>query len=129
MNLPKPPQTGQPVSPDWGRSVCDALRRQQLTAGPGITLNRTPGGTTISSKASGPGPGPEALARACPAMITGGSATAGYTITLYADGLTKGATGTGIFFTPEAASDSTVDLPGGTAVIAHPIDTIITGGT
>lgn len=131
MNIPREPQADTPIPADWGRDVVRCLRSLRSKPGPGITLNRTPEGTTISSKASGPGPGPgpEALARACPAMITGGSATAGYTITLYADGLTKGATGTGIFFTPEAASDSTVDLPEGTAVIAHPIDTIITGGT
>jgi len=57
---PKPPLKGYPLSADWGRQVADALRRQRLRAGPGIRINQTPEGTTISA----PAPRPAAAAPA-----------------------------------------------------------------
>lgn len=49
MKTPTAPQSGAPVTANWGREVCDALRRMRLQAGPGIRLNQTPEGTTISA--------------------------------------------------------------------------------
>ena len=49
MRPPTPPTPGKPVSANWGREVCDALRRMRLQAGPGIRLSQTPEGTTITA--------------------------------------------------------------------------------
>lgn len=49
MKTPTAPQPGYPVTANWGREVCDALRRMRLQAGPGIRLSQTPEGTTISA--------------------------------------------------------------------------------
>lgn len=49
MKTPTAPQSGAPVTANWGREVCDALRRMRLQAGPGIRLSQTPEGTTISA--------------------------------------------------------------------------------
>ena len=49
MKTPTSPQPGYPVTANWGREVCDALRRMRLQAGPGIRLSQTPEGTTITA--------------------------------------------------------------------------------
>lgn len=64
-----------------------------------------------------------------PALITGGSSAAGYTVDLYANGFASGKTGTGTMFLPEVACDNSLDLSVGTAVLAHAVDVTITGGS
>lgn len=60
------------------------------------------------------------------AKITGGSAAAGYTVELYADGRSEASTGTGTVFLPEVALTGT--LPTGTWVLAHLSEVAVTGG-
>lgn len=64
----------------------------------------------------------------CPAVITGGSSASGYTVNLYANGIASASTGTATLFLPEAACESSIDLPSGTAVLAHYITANVTGG-
>lgn len=60
------------------------------------------------------------------AKITGGSAAAGYSVELYANGRSEASTGSGTVFLPEVALTGT--LPSGTWVLAHLSEVAVTGG-
>ncbi|MDD4059184.1 MAG: hypothetical protein PHW08_00600 [Kiritimatiellae bacterium] len=121
MKTPTAPQPGYPVTANWGREVCDALRRMRLQAGPGIRLSQTPEGTTITAA-------PAKTTRqdvvstdpACMARVVSGNALSGYKVDLYADGLEEDSTGTGTLFFPEVAAYASQDLPAGSVLLAHP---------
>lgn len=120
MKTPTAPQSGAPVTANWGREVCDALRRMRLQAGPGIRLSQTPEGTTISAAPAEPtrqdvvAPDP-----ACLAVVVSGDGAAGYQVALFANGLDQARTGTGTLFFPETAAYSGQDLQPGDVLVAH----------
>lgn len=60
------------------------------------------------------------------AKITDGTAEAGYSVQLFANGRSNDATGNGTVFLPEVALTGT--LPAGSWVLAHLTEVIITGG-
>lgn len=130
MNIPNPPQSNQPVSADWGRAIVECLRRLRPSNGPGISVNQTPEGTTYSL-AQNNQRSSTALSQpsAAPALITGGSSAAGYTIDIYENGFAAGKTGTGTLYLPEVACDNSLDLAVGTPVLAHAVNVTITGGS
>lgn len=63
-----------------------------------------------------------------PALITSGSAAAGYEVDLYANGYAEARTGTGTLYVMESACNNAFDLPAGTAVLAHLCLVSLTGG-
>lgn len=129
MKIPKTPVSGQPVSPDWGREVCDALRRLQLSSGPGITLTKTPGGTTISSAKASIKSAKELVIGGGPiaCRVSGGNSLEGYSVDLYENGINNSKSGTGILRLLEIAAVST--LPEGAWVLGHPNVITVTGGS
>ena len=48
-HLPNNPQPGKPIKADWGYRLLEYLRNFPLRSGPGIQINRTPSGLTISA--------------------------------------------------------------------------------
>jgi len=42
------PQSGQPVSADWGREIVKAVRERTIVSGEGIRATQSPGGTVVS---------------------------------------------------------------------------------
>lgn len=60
-------------------------------------------------------------------QVIGGTAQAGYTVTMFADGPDQPATGTGLLYITELAFGST--LPAGSRIIGHKVMIQATGGT
>lgn len=65
----------------------------------------------------------------CLAVVNGGSALAGYSVSLYANGLDAAPTGTGTLYVPECSAYSGLDLPEGSVLIAHSTMVVATGGS
>lgn len=59
--------------------------------------------------------------------VTGGSATAGYNVTVYPNGRSEGGTESAVLFLPDVALDS--DIPTGTWIIGHRSAMASTGGS
>ena len=130
MKTPTAPQPGYPVTANLGREVCDALRRMRLQAGPGIRLSQTPEGTTISAPVTAMNVRHAIMEdEVCLAVVNGGSALAGYSVSLFANGLDAPPTSTGTLHLPECSAYSSVDLPEGTVLLAHSTMVITTGGS
>ena len=125
MNIPREPQADTPIPADWGRDVVRCLRSLRSKPGPGITLNRTPEGTTISSKGSGPVQAAEGGPVAC--KVTGGNSLDGYYVDLYPNGPHNSASGSGQLRLLEIAGVST--LPVGAWVLGWPVIITVTGGS
>jgi len=49
VKLPNNPQSGQPIHASWGRTLLNYLRHLPISGGPGIRVQRTGGGITISA--------------------------------------------------------------------------------
>lgn len=128
MKTPTAPQSGAPVTANWGREVCDSLRRMRLQAGPGIRLSQTPEGTTIRLGGAAAQTHVVMPDEVVLVKVTGGSAASGYTVAVHTDGLDKPPTGIGVLHVPECAVDAVGDLPVGSVMIAHAIALTITGG-
>ena len=120
MKTPTAPQSGAPVTANWGREVCDALRRMRLQAGPGIRLSQTPEGTTISAPITTMNVRHAIMEdEVCLAVVVSGDGAAGYQVALFATGLDQARTGTGTLFFPETAAYSGQDLQPGAVLVAH----------
>ena len=65
----------------------------------------------------------------CLAVVNSGSALAGYSVSLYANGLDAAPTGTGTLYVPECSAYSSRDLPAGTVLLAHSTMVVATGGS
>ncbi len=111
--LPHPLSAGQALTARWLNRLLDALRARELRSGPGIELNRTGSGTTVSLapalRLSHP------AGEAIPATIDAPS-NGSYVARLYRGG-TQFA-GTGRLVLPEVSR--LAELPPGTWVLAHP---------
>ena len=131
MKIPKTPVSGQPVSPDWGREVVDALRSLRPASGPGVRITQTPEGTTISAVETSikvaKEPDPVMGGGPIPCRVTGGNSVEGYSVNLYENGLNNPASGTRILRLLEIAAVST--LPEGAWVLGHPNVITVMGGS
>lgn len=125
-----PPSAGKPISAGWGRNLTERVNGLRFKGdNKHIFVSQDTTGVNISFR----GDVPRAQVAGtnqdfAPARITGGSAAAGYTVDLFANGYASGVTGTGKLYLPEAACDNSLDLPAGTPVLAHAVDVTLTGG-
>lgn len=117
MNLPQAPKQGEKIEASFMRRVLDYVRSITVSAGPGLRVNRTAAGTTITLA-----PKPEEPAKkadgAVLGRITGGDSGTGYYVDVYADGKGKPRTSQGVMFVADIAFDS--EIPAGTWVLCHP---------
>ena len=98
-----------------------------VEAGAGIEVQAVAGAWRVS--ATGETGETGETADAVLAVVTGGTAAAGYTVSLYADGLDKDSTGTGILHVPECAAYTFMDLPLNSVLLAHATMVTLTGGS
>ena len=117
--LPERLGRGVALTAHWLNRLLDWCRSQELRAGPGIKLTRTPSGTTINLSA-GPSAGPRAPADACPAVVRQSSGVPGvYDVWLYPAGIGKPGRSAATVSVTEFGVEN--DLPSGTIVLAHAI--------
>ncbi len=95
-----------------------------VEAGAGIEVQAVAGAWRVSATGE-----TGETADAVLAVVTGGTAAAGYTVSLYADGLDKDSTGTGILHVPECAAYTFMDLPLNSVLLAHATMVTLTGGS
>lgn len=108
----------------------DLVARQSLQGASSMTYNNGAGVVLRNPKRQARRGGSYVVsADAVLAVVTGGTAAAGYTVSLYADGLDKDSTGTGILHVPECAAYNYMDLPLRSVLLAHATMVTLTGGS
>jgi hypothetical protein len=122
------PIAGEPITADFMADIVREIRANHITPGPGILVDRSPCGTSVSASDRGSGSGGNiALTGGTPCKITGlGSAAEGWPCALYGNGIHAASTGTGTLHLMEVAASAV--LPVGAWVLGWKHVTVITGG-
>ena len=120
----KEPSRGDRITADWARELVKAVRSMRLFPGPGIRLNQTPEGTTVSATgADGRSAAPVGLAEVDIGTVAASSS--------WSFGNFSVTTSGGRSYSLDVAETAlTAGMPGGARIIVHPsLARIAAGGT
>lgn len=114
---------GDGLSAKWADNVIAEIRRTTIIPGKGLKKTVTSKGTRldlVDGIGAGGGGGEAISSDVIPCIVNGGTATDGYSVTLYLNGFdhtSRSDIKSGTLFLPEIATHT--DLPTGTSILAH----------